>query len=138
MVTAVPAGALAANRLIGVGSILVIGDASSIRPRSLAPRRERLNCGSLNVAFAITTVPTWLITSSVLRWTRVFAVTWSCELKPSTAGSTQCPAVMTQLGVTSVPVHRLLSTMIATTDGYSPAVVVVPPMIDTGAGPSAQ
>src|SRR5689334_19846937 len=102
---------------------------------SLDPSRALSNKGSLNVAAAATTMPMSLTTSSVLKWTLRFAVTWSCDGKLSTAGSTQCAAVSTQLGAISVPVHRLLPTTTPTTLGYWPGVVAVPPMMSTGGDP---
>src|SRR6476646_6597222 len=63
----------------------------------------------------------------------MLAVSAACDGSPTTAGVTQCAAVSTQSFVISVPVHRPPPTSIATTVGYSPTVVGVPPRI--GAGP---
>src|SRR5258707_1291462 len=104
----------------------VTGVDSLIRPRSCDPSRALSNAGSLTVRLAATTLPGWLNTSSVLKCTRVLVVTASCDMRLSDCGSTQCPAVSTHDGAISVPVHRLVSTVTTTTDGYSPSVVRVP------------
>src|SRR5215475_13950664 len=141
MVATVPTGASTALRLIGDGVTSATGVASWIRPRSLAPRFCWSNSGSLNVALASTTVPGSSTMLTVLKWIVAPLVTASCDGSMTTAGSTQCPAVSTQLGVISVPVHRKLPTSSPTTVGYWPTVVVVPPMIsgvgETAAGTSA-
>jgi hypothetical protein len=49
----------------------------------------------------------------------------------------QCPAVSTQSGVTSVPVHRNGPNVISATDGYSPGLASLPPTTaDDGEAPA--
>src|SRR5258705_8986140 len=127
MVATVPTGAIAGLRLIGDGIAAVTGVGSWIRPMSLEPRCDGSNSGSLNVAVAPITVPGSSTMSTVLKWTLVDAVTASCDASMTTAGSTQCPAVSTQVGATSVPVHKKLPISSPTPVGYWPTVVGVSP-----------
>src|SRR5207248_4064205 len=81
---------------------------------------------------AVTTVPGDVLMLTVLKWTRIDAVTAACEDRPSTLGVTQWAAVSTQFGVTRVPVHRPPPTSSATTDGNWPSVAGDPPRIGAG------